>query len=105
MPNKVLITHREELAAVKLQDMGKTSWIGVIVGGHSLAHPISCSAGLIDFFFCSGHNYTLSRSEISNCMSVCVCVCVFTVDPQFYVTVTISSLLILTAVVITAKLW
>ncbi|XP_031708668.1 PILR alpha-associated neural protein isoform X1 [Anarrhichthys ocellatus] len=32
-----------------------------------------------------------------------VCVCV-TVDPQFYVTVTISSLLILTAVIITAKL-
>ncbi|XP_062322340.1 PILR alpha-associated neural protein isoform X2 [Osmerus eperlanus] len=27
------------------------------------------------------------------------------VDPQFYVTVTISSLLILTAVIITAKLW
>ncbi|XP_077383214.1 PILR alpha-associated neural protein [Festucalex cinctus] len=34
---------------------------------------------------------------------VCVCVCV-TVDPQFYVTVTISTLLILTAIIITAKL-
>lgn len=34
-----------------------------------------------------------------------MCMCVFTVDPQFYVTVTISSLLILMAVVIIAKLW
>lgn len=47
---------------------------------------------------------TLKQSEMNNFVSVCVNVCV-TVDPQFYVTVTISSLLILTAVIITAKLW
>lgn len=47
---------------------------------------------------------TVKQSEMNNFVSVCVNVCV-TVDPQFYVTVTISSLLILTAVIITAKLW
>lgn len=47
---------------------------------------------------------TIIHGQLNNCMSVCLYVCV-TVDPQFYVTVTISSLLILTAVVITAKLW
>lgn len=47
---------------------------------------------------------TVKQSEMNNFVTVCVNVCV-TVDPQFYVTVTISSLLILTAVIITAKLW
>lgn len=47
---------------------------------------------------------TAKQSEMNNFVSVCVNMCV-TVDPQFYVTVTISSLLILTAVIITAKLW
>lgn len=47
-----------------------------------------------------GHALRLVIARVCVCVYVCV-----TVDPQFYVTVTISSLLILTAVVITAKLW
>ncbi|KAJ4923201.1 hypothetical protein JOQ06_022728 [Pogonophryne albipinna] len=92
MPNKVLITHWED---VTKQDTTRTTLDCVIVArGQILSLHIWSP---LFFFFFSGYNNTWSWCEM------CVCVCV-TVDPQFYVTLTISSLLLLTAVVITAKL-